>query len=61
MHHLVILEIRRLQEEGLKTLFRTGNHGCIISEQQAAQDGNGRNRIEVEFTTMVSIIHDKKD
>ena len=34
-----LIKVIGTQEEGLQALFRTGNHGCVITEEKAAKDG----------------------
>ena len=56
MHEVSVAEARGALEEGLQALFRSGNDGRVISEEQASEDGNQDYREQIALAAFFLII-----
>lgn len=57
MYRVRILKVGS-HKECLEPFLRTGNHRCVVTEQQATDNGYKHDREEVCFATFFCIIHD---
>ena len=55
MQSVCVGEVARALEESLQALLGAGNHGCVVTEQQAAEDRHQHNAEQIARTALLSV------